>query len=121
MGLPVERHGAAALGGAISAVATRHAITALIGLVHGYGFASMLSGLFGGLSETVQFGVAVVGFNVGVELGQLMIVAAVLVLVRLITAIGNVYSDGLRKSVAAASIVVASVWLVERIDLIASG
>ena len=36
-------------------------------------------------------------------------------------AIGNVYSDGLRKSVAAASIVVASVWLVERIDLIASG
>ena len=45
------------------------------GLIHGFGFASVLGDL--GLSAGT-FGVALLGFNVGVELGQLAIVAVFL-------------------------------------------
>jgi hypothetical protein len=38
------------------------------GLIHGFGFASVLGDLTSGVSQTV---VALAGFNIGVELGQL--------------------------------------------------
>jgi hypothetical protein len=47
----------------------------VFGLVHGFGFASVLADL--GLPQTA-LALALVGFNVGVELGQLAIVAAFL-------------------------------------------
>lgn len=50
----------------------RWAIAFLFGLVHGFGFASVLSGL--GLPQD-SLVLALVAFNVGVELGQLAIVA----------------------------------------------
>ena len=40
------------------------------GLIHGFGFASVLGDLTSGVSQTV---VALAGFNLGVELGQLML------------------------------------------------
>jgi hypothetical protein len=51
----------------------RPALTLAFGLIHGFGFASVLSevGLSGG-----QLAVALAGFNVGVELGQVAVVAA---------------------------------------------
>jgi hypothetical protein len=55
-------------------------ITFLFGLVHGFGFASVLSGY--GLGEQVASGL--LGFNLGVELGQALIVAALLPVMRLI-------------------------------------
>ncbi|MBN1210146.1 MAG: HupE/UreJ family protein [Myxococcaceae bacterium] len=55
-------------------------ITFLFGLVHGFGFASVLSGY--GLGEQVVSGL--LGFNLGVELGQALIVTALLPIMRLI-------------------------------------
>ncbi len=51
----------------------RPALTLAFGLIHGFGFASVLSevGLSGG-----RLAVALAGFNVGVELGQVAVVAA---------------------------------------------
>jgi hypothetical protein len=58
----------------------RALLTFLFGLVHGFGFASVLSAY--GLGEQVASGLF--GFNLGVELGQALIVTALLPLVRLI-------------------------------------
>jgi hypothetical protein len=57
----------------------RALITFLFGLVHGFGFASVLRGY--GLGEAVVSGL--LGFNLGVELGQAVVVAALLPLVRM--------------------------------------
>jgi hypothetical protein len=56
----------------------RALITFLFGLVHGFGFASVLRGY--GLGEAVVSGL--LGFNLGVELGQAVVVAALLPVVR---------------------------------------
>ncbi len=61
----------------------RPAITALFGLVHGLGFASVL--LQVGLPRD-RLLPALLGFNVGVELGQLLIVGATLALAALLLA-----------------------------------
>ncbi|HEX8703331.1 MAG TPA: HupE/UreJ family protein, partial [Myxococcaceae bacterium] len=58
----------------------RALITFLFGLVHGFGFASVLSGY--GLGDQVVSGL--LGFNLGVELGQAAIVLALLPVMRLI-------------------------------------
>jgi hypothetical protein len=58
----------------------RALITFLFGLVHGFGFASALSAY--GLGTQVASGL--LGFNLGVEAGQAVIVVALLPLVRLI-------------------------------------
>nr|WP_044186091.1 HupE/UreJ family protein [Hyalangium minutum] len=58
----------------------RALLTFLFGLVHGFGFASVLSAY--GLGEQVASGLF--GFNLGVELGQAVIVTALLPLMRLI-------------------------------------
>jgi hypothetical protein len=80
------------------------------GLIHGFGFASVLADL--GLPQGALL-LALVGFNLGVEAGQLAIVAAFLPLAyslrrswfyrRLVFAGGS-----------AAIALVAAVWLVER-------
>jgi hypothetical protein len=58
----------------------RTLITFLFGLIHGFGFASVLGAY--GLGEQVASGL--LGFNLGVELGQALIVMALLPLIRLI-------------------------------------
>lgn len=58
----------------------RALLTFLFGLVHGFGFASVLSAY--GLGEQVVSGLF--GFNLGVELGQAVIVTALLPFMRLI-------------------------------------
>jgi hypothetical protein len=62
--------------------APRHrvAVTFLFGLVHGLGFASVLSGY--GLGDSVVGGLF--GFNLGVELGQAAVVAVLLPLLRIL-------------------------------------
>jgi hypothetical protein len=80
------------------------------GLVHGFGFASVLAGL--GLPQDALL-LALVGFNVGVELGQVAIVAAFLPF-----AYAARRTWAYRKLVvvggSAAIAVIACIWLVER-------
>jgi len=83
------------------------------GLIHGLGFASMLAGL--GLPRDVLVR-ALVGFNIGVELGQLAFVAVIMPLLVWASAPGRL--PRLPQILSAIVAVVGAVWLVERlIDL----
>jgi hypothetical protein len=88
----------------------RWVVAFLFGLVHGFGFASVLADL--GLPRDALL-LALVGFNLGVEAGQLVIVAAFLPL-----AYAWRGSWGYRRIVfaggSAAIALVAALWLVER-------
>jgi len=81
------------------------------GLIHGFGFASVLGDL--GL-ESGSLAVALVGFNLGVELGQLAIVA-----VFLPWAFGlrrtSFYQTAIFKYGSVLVILMATVWMAERI------
>lgn len=80
------------------------------GLVHGFGFASVLADL--GLPQGALV-LALLGFNIGVEIGQLAIVAAFLPLAYLLRA-WQFYPRGGIQLGSALVVAVASVWLLER-------
>jgi hypothetical protein len=81
------------------------------GLVHGFGFASVLTEL--GLAKA-NLASALVGFNVGVELGQLAIVLVFLPAAFLIRS-SAFYRVAILRLGSAAVVVVALVWMVERL------
>lgn len=64
----------------------RMAVTAMFGLIHGLGFASVLGDLGVSPSDTV---VALAFFNVGVELGQILFVCTVLLTLTLVRRVMN--------------------------------
>jgi hypothetical protein len=80
------------------------------GLVHGFGFASVLADL--GLPQGT-LALALVGFNVGVELGQLAIVAAFLPLAFMLRDT-RFYQRGVFVGGSAAIAVLAALWFAER-------
>jgi hypothetical protein len=80
------------------------------GLVHGFGFASVLADL--GLPRDA-LAVALVGFNVGVELGQLAIVVAFLPLAYALRR-SSFYRRWVMVGGSIVIALVASLWLVER-------
>lgn len=87
----------------------RALLTFLFGLVHGFGFASVLSGY--GLGDSVVTGLF--GFNLGVELGQAAVVAVLLPVVRLVQRRPVLH----RGAVRALSLLILSAggyWLMER-------
>jgi hypothetical protein len=85
-------------------------ITFMFGLVHGFGFASVLSGY--GLGDQVVQGL--LGFNLGVELGQAAIVLALLPVMRLIQRRPSAHLWTVR--VLSSVILVAGVgWLLQRL------
>jgi hypothetical protein len=88
----------------------RWLVAFVFGLVHGFGFASVLADL--GLPSNALL-VALVGFNLGVEMGQLAIVAA---FVPLAYAVRNTpfYRWVLLTGGSAMIALVAFVWLIER-------
>lgn len=89
--------------------AHRALLTFLFGLVHGFGFASVLSGY--GLGDSVATGL--LGFNLGVELGQAVVVLALLPLVRWVQRRPRLDLWQLRV-VSVALALAGSYWLVER-------
>jgi len=80
------------------------------GLIHGFGFASVLRDL--GLPQEALL-VALVGFNLGVEGGQLAIVSAFLPVAYVLRA-GWLYRRLVFVGGSLAIVVVAGIWLVER-------
>lgn len=88
----------------------RWAIAFALGLIHGFGFASVLADL--GL-PTSAFIVALGGFNLGVELGQLVVV---LLLVPAAAGFRRafIYQVPAMRTASLAIAAVASVWLIER-------
>jgi len=81
------------------------------GLIHGFGFASVLTDL--GLPREALL-LALVGFNVGVELGQLAIISAFLPLAFALRR-RWIYRRLIFVGGSAAIAVVAGIWLVERV------
>ena len=88
----------------------RWAVAFGFGLVHGFGFASVLADL--GLPRDA-LAVALVGFNLGVEAGQLGIVAAFLPLAYAMRK-GKVYRYAIFTAGSVATAIVATIWLAER-------
>jgi hypothetical protein len=64
----------------------RYAMALLFGLIHGLGFSNYLRSLLGREASIVQ---PLLAFNVGLELGQLLIVAVVLLLTFLVVDVGK--------------------------------
>ena len=98
-----------------SRLAHRTAVVFGFGLLHGLGFASVLTEF--GL-PTGQFIAALIGFNVGVELAQIFVILCAFVLVGLPFGRKAYYRSALT---IPASLVIAGIggwWFVERIDII---
>jgi HupE/UreJ protein len=88
----------------------RWAVAFAFGLIHGFGFASVLADL--GLPQQ-ELALSLLGFNVGVELGQLAIVAGFLPVAYLLRAT-PFYRLVVLRTGSLAIVVLASVWLAER-------
>jgi hypothetical protein len=82
----------------------------VFGLVHGFGFASVLADL--GLPQDALV-LALVGFNVGVELGQLAIVVVMFPVLFLLRRLA-IYRRVALPLTAVAMILISMVWVVER-------
>ncbi len=82
----------------------------LFGLIHGFGFASVLSDLS---LPTQAFWASIVGFNIGVEIGQLVIV---LILLPVFYGLrrSRQYQQWLMPSGAVMMMMMGSVWAIER-------
>src|ERR1044071_990781 len=87
----------------------RWAVAFGFGLIHGFGFASVLADL--GLPREVLL-LALVGFNVGVELGQLAIISAFLPVAYALRAT-PIYRRAVFIGGSAAIALIAALWLVE--------
>jgi hypothetical protein len=88
----------------------RAVVTFLFGLIHGFGFAGVLGELN---LPTVQFAWALFQFNLGIELGQLLIVA---IAVTALFAFRRQawYSNVVIRGGSAVAIVIGSLWFIDR-------
>jgi hypothetical protein len=89
----------------------RHYLTFAFGLVHGFGFASVLTDL--GLPTSGLLG-ALFGFNVGVEIGQLAFVAPLFPLVQYLQRSPQRYAWTIRVTSAVIG-GLGALWLMERV------
>jgi hypothetical protein len=88
----------------------RAAVTFAFGLIHGFGFAGVLAEL--NLPPS-QFAWALLQFNVGLELGQLLIVAVVTTLLFSLRR-GVHYPGGFIRAGSLTAMAIGALWLVER-------
>ena len=95
----------------VIAGASRWLLAFAFGLIHGFGFASVLADL--GLPHDALL-LALVAFNLGVELGQLAVVAAFLP-VAWILRNHWIYRQGILAGGSLLVILLASLWLIERV------
>jgi len=86
-------------------------IAFVFGLIHGFGFANVLHEL---LDEKNDFVVMLLGFNLGVELGQLAIVLALLPLLFFLRK-GLFYKRFIMNLFSAMTAIIAFFWAIERI------
>jgi len=85
------------------------------GLLHGFGFAGALAEI--GLPQRA-IAMALFLFNVGVEVGQLLVVAVVLALVAVVKRVGIVVPELVLRTPIYATGIIAAFWFVERVGRI---
>lgn len=110
-GLTLWRSRAASVDGAGSAMTGRYLLAAGFGLVHGLGFSNYLRSLLGG-EESLLW--PLLAFNAGLEVGQVMIVAAVMGLGALAVRGGGVPERRWVQGVSMAALLVAVPMVVQR-------
>lgn len=91
------------------------ALTAFIGLLHGYGFAFVFSELVGDVQTQL---LALLGFNIGVEIGQLLIVAVALLVLFILAKINQTIALTSRYATALVAIAIACWWIIERSQIL---
>ena len=87
-------------------------VTGLIGLLHGLGFSFVLQNILQVTSPNIWQ--SLVAFNVGVELGQLLIVFAAVLVFYLISLLGDSVTKINKHIVAGLCATIASYWVIER-------
>jgi hydrogenase/urease accessory protein HupE len=87
-------------------------VTGLMGLLHGFGFAFVLGEILGAESDALLS--SLVAFNVGVEVGQLAVIACGLGTLALLRRVGTEVEDKARTGALLAMAVVATWWTVDR-------
>ena len=87
-------------------------VTSLFGLIHGFGFAGNLSSI--GLMEG-RILPAILGFNLGVELGQILVVIILSILFYQITNFLKNYTDTMRVYMASGLSCLGMFWFIERL------
>lgn len=92
-------------------------LTAIIGLLHGYGFSFVFSELVGDISKQI---IALLGFNLGVEIGQMSIVVGVLLLLYLLAKFNRKAVTIVRYLSAVIAIVIACYWVIERSQILSA-
>lgn len=91
--------------------ARRHGFTFAFGLIHGFGFAEVLAELE---LPPAEFMSALLRFNIGVELGQLLVVLPLLTLLLALRG-RRVYARALVPTGSALALAAAGGWFVERV------
>ena len=91
-------------------------IATAIGLLHGFGFSFVLANILG--REAPNLMVSLLSFNVGVEIGQLLIVSVAWFLLLAVQRANRRFAIGMRAAVATGSIGIACVWAVERVGIL---
>jgi hypothetical protein len=87
-------------------------VTGLIGLLHGLGFSFVLQNILQVTSPDIWQ--SLVAFNIGVEIGQVLIVVVAWLLFYLISRLGGRATKVNRYLIASVCIVTASYWVLER-------
>ncbi len=93
----------------------RVVVTFCFGLIHGFGFASALAELNLPLR---QFALALFQFNLGIEVGQIMVVTAVTTFLFVLRSLPS-YSPVFIRGGSVLAIAVAALWFVERVANVA--
>ena len=94
--------------------AWRIAIVFMFGLVHGMGFAAALNEI--GLPRN-QFFTSILSFNVGVEIGQIMVIAGMFLLIIIPFGKKPYYKKFIAYPLSGAIALIAAYWTIERIFL----
>ena len=105
-------------GQATPSARSAYMLAACFGLLHGFGFATALSELE---LEPARLPAALVGFNLGVELGQVAFIACVLLLERATPAVLRVRLERLRPAAQYALGGLAMYWFFDRVVQLAEG
>ena len=91
-------------------------ITALMGLLHGFGFSFVLGSLLG--RDSPFLATSLLSFNLGVEIGQVIIVSVTFGFFLLLARLQATIARRARATVAVAAMAVAAWWVVERTALV---
>lgn len=89
-------------------------IVFVFGLMHGFGFANVLK--VGQVSDTTSFLVALFGFNIGVEFGQIFMVLVYMLPLYFIR--DNKYKEHIIKILTSITAAISVVWFLERVGLV---